>query len=70
MRQKQCLLPLVALLPRFLRLLWLLLDGWGKPAHEAALNLPSGGVRRLFDSGKIGVILVCLHTLARLASRA
>ena len=54
MRQKQCLLPLVALLPRFLRLLWLLLDGWGKPAHEAALNLPSGGVRRLFDSGKTG----------------
>ena len=54
MRQKQCLLLLVALFPQFLRLLWLLLNGWSKPAHEAALNLPSGGVRRRFDSGKCG----------------
>ena len=70
MRQKQCLLLLVALFQRRLRFLWPLFYDWGKPEHEAALNLPSGGVRRLFDSGKIGVILVCLHTLARLASRA
>ena len=69
MRQKQCLLLLVALFQRRLRFLWPLFYDWGKPAKEAALNLPSGGVRRLFDSGKAGcVILVCLYP--SLASRA
>ena len=54
LRQKQAAASVTPLFQRRLRLLWLLLDGWGKPAHEAALNLPSGGVRRCFDSGKSG----------------
>ena len=52
--RSRCLLPLVALFQRRLRFLWLLYYGWGKPAKEAALNLPSGGVRRLLSFGKAG----------------
>ena len=58
MRQKQCLLLLVALFQRRLRFLWPLFYDWGKPEHEAALNLPSGGVRRLFELSKTGLLLV------------
>ena len=54
MRQKQSAALVIPLVERRLRFPWLLYYGWGKPAHEAALNLPSGGVRRRFDSGKCG----------------
>ena len=63
MRQKQSAALVIPLVERRLRFPWLLYYGWGKPAHEAALNLPSGGVRRCFElyHGR----LVCLYRYAR-----